>query len=72
MKEIIKRICSLINAGTMISFAVIGTYCYLAIKGTITPESVKEATVIILTFFFSSKIGAKASSGKEENNEKDI
>lgn len=69
MKDIIKKICNLFSAGTLISFTVIGTFCYLAIKGSIPSEKISEAALIILTFFFAKQTATKAA---EETKDEEL
>jgi len=55
--EALKRLAKLIDVKTIVTFAVVGTLCYLAIKQNVQIPSEAFVMVItaIITYFFTRK-----------------
>ena len=60
MKE---RLSRLIDVKTIVTFAVVGVFSYLAVIGKIEPKDFMGVVLMIITFFFAKK------SDKEAHNE---
>lgn len=50
MKE---NFAKLINVKTIVTFGIVGTVIYLAVKGTIEPSDVMLLAGMIVTYFFN-------------------
>lgn len=54
MKEkLIERFTKLLDVKTLVTFGIIGTVIYLAIKGTVDSKDIVLFGGIIMTFFFT-------------------
>jgi hypothetical protein len=49
------KIAKLIDVKTIVTFAVIGVFCYLSAIGKIPIEAFMIVTTAIITFFFAKK-----------------
>jgi hypothetical protein len=52
MKE---KLAKLIDVKTIVTFAVVGVFSYLAVVGKIEPKDFMGVVLMIITFFFAKK-----------------
>ena len=52
MKE---KLAKLIDVKTIVTFAVVGVFSYLAVIGKIEPKDFMGVVLMIITFFFAKK-----------------
>lgn len=54
-EELLTNLADLIKVKTLLSFAVIGTTCYLTIEEVIDPATFMAITSAIITYYFTRK-----------------
>ena len=69
MKKIIDKIANLLNVKTVVTFAVTAVFCNLALKGSITPDTVMTVVVMVLGFYFGTQYEQNAQKKKDNENE---
>lgn len=55
MHTIIENIAKLINVKTIVTFALIGVFSALALRGSITPENVMIVVTTVIAFYFGTQ-----------------
>ena len=69
MKKLLDRIANLINVKTVVTFAVTAVFCNLALKGSITPDTVMTVVVMVLGFYFGTQYEQNAKAKRDSENE---
>lgn len=59
MKKIVENFANLIKVKTFVTIAVIFVFCWLAIKGKIDANSVKDIVLMVVSFYFGTQIEKK-------------
>lgn len=52
---IIQKIAKLISVKTFVTFAIVGVFCTLAIKGSIDSQSVMTIASTVIAFYFGTQ-----------------
>ena len=55
MKRVIENLAALIKVKTILTFLVVTVFVYLAVTGTIDPQSVMQVVTMVIAFYFGSK-----------------
>ncbi len=55
MHTVIENIAKLINVKTIVTFALIGVFAVLALRGSITPENVMIVVTTVIAFYFGTQ-----------------
>ena len=55
MHTVIENIAKLINVKTIVTFALIGVFAVLALRGSITPENVMIVVTTGIAFYFGTQ-----------------
>ena len=56
MTEFIRNLTALIKVKTMVTFAVMGVFTILALRGDITPDNVMVITSTVIAFYFGTQV----------------
>lgn len=64
MSELIKKLCKLVDVKTIVTFAVVGVFCFLSATGRIETDAFMQIVTLIIGFFFASKTFGKDESTK--------
>lgn len=59
MQEFVKKVCKLIDVKTIVTFAVVGVFCFLSATGKIAIDAFMQIVTLIIGFFFASKTFGK-------------
>ena len=60
MKELIKNLANLVKVKTIVTVAVIAVFAVLALRGSISPDSVKDIVYIVIAFYFGTQTEKKS------------
>ncbi len=55
MKEMLHKIAELCKVKTIVTFAVVGVFCVLALKGVIQPDNVMIIVSMVVSFYFGTQ-----------------
>jgi len=55
MKTAIENAAKLVNVKTIVTFALIGVFAVLALKGSITPDNVMIVVTTVIAFYFGTQ-----------------
>jgi hypothetical protein len=55
MHELTKRLASLINVKTMVTFAIIAVFVVLALRGDIQASDAMQVTLMVIAFYFGTQ-----------------
>lgn len=55
MKEFISNLAKLVKVKTIITFAVVGVFVILALRGAIVPDSVMLIVTSVISFYFGTQ-----------------
>lgn len=55
MKDFISNLAKLVKVKTLITFAVVGVFVILALRGTIVPDSVMLIVTSVISFYFGTQ-----------------
>lgn len=55
MKKLIDNIADLIKVKTIATFAVVGVFAVLALRGGITPDNVMIIVTAVISFYFGTQ-----------------
>ena len=53
--EILKNLANLVKVKTIVTLAVMGVFCGLAIRGDITPDNVMIVVSTVIAFYFGTQ-----------------
>lgn len=62
MKKLIDKLAELINVKTIVTFALIGVFCVLALRGTINPDNVMIVVTTVIAFYFGTQHEKRSGS----------
>lgn len=62
MKNLLTNAANLVKVKTLVTFAITFVFCVLALRGDITPDSVKDIVYIVLAFYFGTQHEKKVAS----------
>ena len=55
MQEILKKLAELLKVKTIVTFAVVGVFCILALQGRISPDNVMIVVSMVVSFYFGTQ-----------------
>ena len=55
MKRLLNNLAALIKVKTIVTFAVVGVFALLALRGSITPDNVMVIVSAVIAFYFGSQ-----------------
>ncbi len=55
MKNFVQNLASLVKVKTIVTLIVIFVFSVLALRGTITPNDVKDVVMIVIAFYFGTQ-----------------
>ena len=64
MNELIRKVCKLIDVKTIVTFAVIGVFCFLSATGKIGTDAFMQVVMLIVGLFLASKTFGKDDAAK--------
>ena len=53
----LENLAALIKVKTIVTFAVVGVFAYLAVTGAITPDNVMVVVSMVIAFYFGTQSG---------------
>ena len=56
----IKNLANLIKVKTLVTFAIVAVYCYLAVTGKVPTDNVQTVAMMILAFYFGTQTEKQA------------
>ncbi len=56
LMDFIKNVTALIKVKTIVTFAVMGVFVVLALRGDITPDNVMVITSTVIAFYFGTQV----------------
>ena len=56
LMDFIKNVPALIKVKTIVTFAVMGVFVVLALRGDITPDNVMVITSTVIAFYFGTQV----------------
>lgn len=55
MKHLLNNLAALVKVKTLVTFAVVGVFALLALRGSITPDNVMVIVSAVIAFYFGSQ-----------------
>lgn len=55
----LKNLANLIKVKTIVTFAVVGVWCYLAITGSIDTDYINNIVLMVIAFYFGTQVDKK-------------
>jgi type IV secretory pathway VirB2 component (pilin) len=65
MKLLVQNFANLFKVKTLVTIAVIGVFCVLALRGSISSDNVMIIVTAVVSFYFGTQHEKKALSGSE-------
>ena len=57
--NMLKNFANLIKVKTIVTFAVVGVWCYLAITGNIDTDYINNIVLMVIAFYFGTQVDKK-------------
>jgi len=61
MSTLLTNLANLIKVKTIVTFAVVFVFCYLALTGAISPDNVMVITTTVIAFYFGTQYEKKVA-----------
>ena len=61
MNTLITNLANLIKVKTIVTFAVVFVFCWLALTGAISPDNVMVSTTTVIAFYFGTQYEKKVA-----------
>ena len=58
----LKNIAALIKVKTIVTFAVVDVWCYLAVTGNIDTDYINNVVLMVIAFYFGTVSGKKGGT----------